>query len=255
MAMDKSKNKKIAIIGVGRMGRALLKGFEASGMSSEDISSSDDSETNRKAVEAADWVFIAVIPTLAKKVIGEIGDLLANKLVLSVIVPLNEGLIQTYSGNSKQKIIRLTPNIPVSVNQGVIGFFANKYVNDSEKALVASFLSKLGLVIKVNKEEDLDTIALIGSCGPAVVATVIQSLAKYGANNGLSSQDAESIANKALTGTLRYLEETNDTLQSVIQSVATKGGITEAVLNSLKDDGLDEEVKKALESGKKKITQ
>jgi len=186
MEMDKL-NKKIAIIGVGHMGKSLVQGLLNAGFKKEDIILSNKSEDNKSAVLKADWAILTVKPAIIGKVVQGIKDSIDDKLLISAVAGASIAIIQKYAGNKKQKIIRIMPNIAVSYKQGVIGLFANKNVSAAEKKEVISLSSELGLVVELNKEEDLDVITLISGCSPAIIAHFMEMFLDYGEGFGLSA--------------------------------------------------------------------
>ncbi len=270
MEKDTSENKKIAIIGTGHMGQALLEGLaHINNLNLNNIIVANPSRLkpqtlrkhfgvqittdNKKACIFADWIFITVKPFSVKQVVSEIKDTLSNKLILSVAAGVDIRLLAQYLGSNKKKIIRIMPNIPVSQNQGIVGMYANKNVSTKELKSVTSLLSSLGEIIKVEKEQDLDTFTLLSGCGPAVVAYFINFLLRYGQENGLSYKDALKVALKTFEGTLIYLRNKKITPSILQDSVATKGGVTEAILVSFDRATLNKSFDEAMTIGRLKI--
>lgn len=247
------KNKKIAIIGVGAIGKAFAKGLVNSGIDPENIILSDKASTNRQAINRADWIIIAVKPLMVKVVMKDIKDLLTSKLIISIAAGVNVVQLQNYSENNHAPVIRLMPNIPVSVNQGVIGLFSNNYVGSSTKKEIVSVFSGLGLLFEVKNEELLDTITLIAGCSPALVLHFVELLTQYAARHGLSESEANKIMVQTLKGTADYLVYSKLSTKKLIHSIATKGGITETILKSFKKDELDTSFQKSLKRGHTKI--
>src|SRR5260221_326300 len=207
--MDKrnnNMNRKIAIIGVGHMGKALLKGFLMSGMKKENIILSNKADDNKIAAAQADWIILAVKPSAIGHVAEEIKHDMQGKLLISVAAALRISTIENYAINKKQKVIRIMPNIPVAYNQGVIGFYSNKAVSKSEKKEVLSILSLLGHVYEVKNEDELDILTLVAACGPAIVSYCITLLSHAAFSLGLSKTVADTLALHTYIGSLAYLQ-------------------------------------------------
>lgn len=268
--MDKLENKKIAVIGFGHMGTALFKGLIKSGKVRADriiISSPTYNDLtklkkkykvnvtrfNIEAAIFADWIFIAVKPFVVSKIIQEIKNVINGKIILSIAAAVEIKTLEDYVNNSHQKIIRLMPNIPVACNKGVIGLYTNKNVKSDEKNQVVKLLDNLGEVIKVEREEDIDTLTLLSACGPAIVAYFIDLLSNYGETRGFSKNLSLRIALKTFEGTFRYLNSNQLTPSLLRQSVATKGGITEAILKSLERKKFRKKFAECMAKGYSKI--
>lgn len=262
MAMDKL-DKKIAIIGGGHIGQALVEGFLNSGKitSSQLIVSNPSLEKlahlshqgveitldNTVAAEKADIIFLAVKPLTTGQVLREIDDLIKCKTIISLaaVVP-----IKNLKGHPKNaEIIRIMPNMAVACNQGVIGLFGNVQNKNEVKQL----LSVLGSVIEMEKEEDLDSLTLLSGCGPAIVSQFIELLAGYGEKIGLSADISQTLALQTFKGTTAILEKSKLSPSQLIQSVSTKGGISEAILITMKEQSLETNFTKSMDAGYAKL--
>ena len=254
MEKDILENKKIAVIGAGHMGQSIIKGLINSGKIKRSNIFVSNKLNNIAIVKKADYIFIAVKPFVVKEVLKEIKSYTKNKIILSIAAAVNLETLLSYS-NADQKIIRLMPNILVSENKGVIGFLANKNISNSEKQDIISLVSLLGKVLIVKKEEDLDTLTLVTGCGPAISAYFINLVSSYTENQGFSQTKSINIALKIFEGTTNYLNKNNLTPLKLIESVATKGGVTEVIISSLNKNGMNKLFEEAIESGYDKLRQ
>ncbi|MBI5449414.1 pyrroline-5-carboxylate reductase [Candidatus Gottesmanbacteria bacterium] len=270
MDMDTFANKKIAIIGSGHMARALVEGLAKSGKERvsrivvSNLSGSglealqgefgvQTKTDNTDATRTADWIFIAVKPLTVKSVIEEIAEVTQGKLVISLAAGVTMELLKRYVGINGQRYIRIMPNIPIGCNTGVIGLYADIRVPRPETTAVCSFLRGLGKVIEVQDEKDLDTITLVAGCGPAIVAHCIEMISRYGVLSGLSEEMSRDIALQTFQGTIAYLGKAGLTPRVLEQSVATRGGVTEEILNSMNRLGVDILFHQSLDAGYAKI--
>lgn len=260
MAMDKF-DKKIAIIGGGHIGQALAEGFINSGkISGSQLVISNPSleklahlahqgveitSDNTVAAEKADIIFLAVKPLTTGQVLREIDNSVKGKTIISLAAIVSIKNLMKHSKNAQ--IIRIMPNMAVACNRGVIGFFGNK--NNQVKQL----LSVLGSVIEMEKEEVLDSLTLLSGCGPAIVSQFIELLAVYGIKIGLSAEISQSLAFQTFKGTIAIIENSKHLPSQLIQSVSTKGGISEAILNALDGNQFCEFFNQSMECGRNKI--
>lgn len=254
MEKDILENKKIAIIGAGHMGQAIIKGILRSKRIKKSNIFISNKSNNVFLVKKADYIFIAVKPFIVKEILKEIKSYINNKIILSVAAGVDIEIFEKILGK-KQKIIRLMPNIPVSENEGVIGFFTNKNINSSEKYKVKDLISVLGKIIICKKEKDIDSLTLLTGCGPAISAYFINLISNSAARQGFSQSESIDMAIKIFEGTIKYLKNNNLTASELIKSVATKGGVTETILNSLIKNKVNELFEGAMEEGYLKINE
>ena len=263
MVMGKFVNKKIAIIGGGHIGLALAEGLINSGkiagsqliVANPSLSKIvhlkkhgvEITTDNKFAATKADWIFLAVKPFIIDHVLTEIRDLVKGKLIISLAAIVTIENLRRQVKNAE--IIRIMPNMAISCNQGVIGFFTD----EQDKKQAKQLLSLLGLVVEVQKEEGLDTLTLLSGCGPAIVSHFIETLANYGISNGLPTDESHALALQTFKGTVSLLEKSGFSAEDLIRSVATKGGITETILNKLKQRDFQSFFILAMDNGYSKI--
>ena len=261
--MDRLENKKLAIIGGGHIGLALAEGFLNSGkISGSQLVVSNPSlskiiylkkygvevtSDNKVAAGKADWVFIAVKPSVVGRVMAEISHLLERKLIISLAAVITIDTLRGYIKNAE--IIRIIPNMAISCNQGVVGLITD----GKSKKQIGQLLSTLGIVVEVEKEADLDTLTLLSGCGPAIVSQFMEFLVNYGIKLGLSSDRSYKLVLQTFKGTEAFLENSGISSNQLIHSVATKGGITEVILTRLQQNGFQEKFIQAMNSGCVKI--
>ncbi len=254
MAKDKLENKKIGIIGFGHMGNSLMKGLLNSGFKRENIIISNKLENNRETVNKAEWIFIAVKPFDVQTALEEIKDIIKNKIIISIAAGININMLQNYIRNSSQKIIRLMPNIFISENSGCIGFYSNKFVNNNEESEIIKLLSHLGSVIKVKRENDLDSLTILIGCAPAIISYFIELLVHYANLKGLKDKSLDIILS-TFSGTITYLKRKQISPITLIKSVSTKGGITEAIINNMEKNKIKEKFLNSMLIGCAKINE
>lgn len=260
--MDRQDDLKIAIIGAGHMGLALAKGFlrsKAFKKSQIILASPRKPEIDLKyiqynnlAVKESRIIFLAVKP-------AEVGDILENieaqseeKLLVSLAAGVSLQKLKQLVKGKNMKAVRIMPNLAVQTGEGVIGVYKKQNtwipdrVRDDKVLLLKEKLSLLGEVVEVQNEKDLDILTIISGCSPAIVAYLAQSFANF-------SNKPEKLILKSLIGSLKYIEESGLTFNEVIKAVATKGGITENILNFLEEQRVNKSIETALESGYTKI--
>ncbi|HSA83586.1 MAG TPA: pyrroline-5-carboxylate reductase [Patescibacteria group bacterium] len=246
-------NKRIAIIGMGHMGKAFCEGLLFSGIAQETIITSDTAEENIKVASDADWVLLALKPHVVNEVLADIKEAIGDKIVLSVACGVTIAAMKNVLGNDNQKIIRLMPNLPVAYGKGVIGYYNSDSVSYEEKNEVVKILSGLGSVIPCTKEEELDAMTILSGSGPAIVAYCLSLFEKAGESFGFEKDEAQQIAYQTFLGTLELLKQKQQTAQALQEAVATKGGTTEAIIKKLDEEQIASRFQKSFETGYARI--
>ena len=226
---------KIGVIGIGHLGSALVEGFVKAGFNSKNLFLSNQAGDNRKIVESSDYIVIAVKPIDVGDVFIEIKDILKGKIIISCVTGVSVKYLESFFPYNL-KIVRIMPNIPVSINKGVMGVYFSKLTTTTDKNKVKEIFSSLGEVVEVQNEHDIDLITLIGGCGPAIVSYFVSLFENYAKLNKLDKTVAKKIALGTFAGTLEYLKERNISSLGLQQSVATKAGVTAEILSKF-DEG------------------
>lgn len=267
--MEKVKfvNKKIAIIGGGHIGLALAVGLirsKAVKSSQLTVSSRHLSKIshlkkmgiavttdNASATANADWIFLAVKPRLVQSVLADIGGSKKNRLIISLVAGVTVKELKSYAPNLSA-FARIMPNIPIARMGGVVGLFAGT-ISKIEHVQLKRALQFLGFVLEVKNERELEMLTVVSGSGPAVVSFFIEAVAHAGYELGLSKSSADALAKNTFKGTSAYMDAENVSAEHLMDSVATKRGVTEAILASLKENQVRSSVARALKVGYVKI--
>jgi pyrroline-5-carboxylate reductase len=158
--------RRIAVIGTGKIGEALIKGLCASGWRkpSEIIATDihperlqairercgvETSDSNRDAVKNAGLIVIAVKPQDLPALLQEIGDLVTSEqTVLSVAAAVSTSTIEKHLP-ANVPVVRAMPNTPATVQEGMAGICAGAHADDEHMALAEDVLAHLGAVVRV----------------------------------------------------------------------------------------------------------
>jgi pyrroline-5-carboxylate reductase len=114
-------------------------------------------------------------------------------------------------------------------------------------------MSGLGLLVETKNDAELDVLTLISGCGPGVVAYLVDALAENARRLGIQEAGGEQVAFQTFKGTLAYMEENKIAAKRLADSVATKGGVTEMILETLTKKGLKKNLATALSEGHRRI--
>ena len=233
------------------MGSALAKGLLRSGVKKNTLALSDTERGNAHAVKNADIVFIAVKPRVVGEVLGGIAGVSKEQAIVSLAAGISLRELQ-HSFGRKNGIARIMPNMPVSVGQGVIGFYKGTLSAQDTKN-IRTLLEGLGIVIEVTNEKSLDVFTAISGSGPAVAAYCIEALAMSAKKLGIEEDTARAAAFGVFAGTSAYLAESKLSPAELMKSVATKGGVTETILKSFQTEQVGKRIEKGIQAGFAKV--
>lgn len=247
------REKKVAFIGCGNMGSALISGTLGSGLISKDKVLVTDirpkqleyikekegvstTENNREAVEKSDIIVLAVKPQVMEKVLSEIRDVVTeDKLIISIAAGITTGFIEKVLGR-QVPVVRVMPNTPALVKTGASGLSPGKYAGEEEEAIAEQMMLRVGIVVKV-QEEMLDAVTALSGSGPAYIFYIIESLIEAGVEMGLQEDDARKLVEQTVLGAVKMVMETGESPQVLRAKVTSPGGTTEAALKYLEEKG------------------
>ena len=250
---------KISFLGAGKMGGAIIesliksKAAKASDICAHDVSAARVAELVKRfkikgaanaceAVNGADVVFLAVKPQ-------DLGALLASvKTVAPLFVSIAAGKKTAWMESTlppKARVVRVMPNLAVSVGQGMSGFCLGKNAKKFDAKTAQKLLSCTGKAIEF-PEEQLDAVTALSGSGPAFCAYFLQAMSDAGAALGLDAECARESALQTLLGTAMVLAKSGQATDSFIKDVTSAKGTTAAGLEVLEKSALRSTVKKTL---------
>ena len=216
--------KKLGFIGVGNMGGTLAKVAVGScGGQSVFVSSSTMEKARLFAdehgcvamrsaavAERAEMIFLGVKPQKMAELFEEIVPVLANRYDRFVLVTMAAGLscerIARMAGGD-YPVIRIMPNTPALVGEGVIPYGGNEKVTEEDFADLEQALSGGGLVTKL-PEPMIDAASALSGCGPAFVYIFIEALTDAAVSCGLPRETALQFAAQTVLGAGKMVLET-----------------------------------------------
>ena len=238
--------KKVGFIGTGNMGGALACAVASSGAA--DVLLYDRDTEKAKALgekigavavgldmlcAECDVVFLGVKPNIIPSLIEDIRDAVrADALVVSMAAAVD---IKRIEDNFKRdvKVIRIMPNTPASVGEGMILFAANAAA-ECDIPLFLDVLAKAGTLDRLD-ERLIDAAACISGCGPAFVYMFAEALADGGVACGLPRDKALLYAAKTLKGAAEVILESGAHPEALKDAVCSPGGTTIEGVHALEE--------------------
>lgn len=248
-------DKKIAIIGTGNMGEALISGLIVSGSSKpKRIICTDVRESkleiikkkygvrtatnNVQAVKASDIIIYAVKPQIIAAVLKETAKSLdMSKLVISIAAGVPMAAIESCL-NKDLRLIRVMPNIAASVKEAASAIAAGEHATKEDIDLAMAIFNSIGKSIFLKENYLMDAITGLSGSGPAYIFLIVDALADAGVKMGLSREESLFLATQTVLGAAKMLMETQEHPGQLKDRVTSPGGTAIAGLATLEEGGL-----------------
>jgi len=203
-------------------------------------------EDTKLAVHNSDIVILAIKPKDVQSVLLEIKDVLSIKtLIISICAGIRISSITDIIG-TKVSIVRAMPNTPVKVGAGMTGWYCNSLVTSQNKKTVKTLFTTLGKELEVSEEKLIDVITAVSGSGPAYFYFFLEAMIQGGLKLGLTQDESVHISLQTFIGAAELLKQTGSTPESLRRAVTSKGGTTEAALQSFQNNNLPEIVSEAM---------
>lgn len=178
-------------------------------------------------------IILAVKPVDFPRVLADLkGRLKPKQLVISIAAGVKLRMIK--NGLKHAKVVRVMPNTPALIGEGMAGWIASAKVTAKDKRVTRQILQALGEEIEVKREGLMDAVTALSGSGPAYVFLFLESLIAGGVKVGLSPKESEKLAFKTLSGASELARVSKDDLETLRKKVTSKGGTTEAALKFFK---------------------
>ena len=251
MAVDE---RRIAILGAGRIGEALISGLLSSGWRAPaDLIASTRREEriveleerhgiaatldNGAAVPGAALVVVAVKPQDIEVLLGEVGPAItAKQTVLSVAAATPTATIERYL-SPDVPVVRAMPNTPSTVHEGIAGICAGAHATDEHLTLAEETLKHLGAVVRV-PERAMDAVTAVSGSGPAYFALLAEAMIEAGLLLGLSREISTQLVVQTMLGTAKQLRDEKLHPVELREMVTSPGGTTIAAIHELESAGV-----------------
>ena len=251
------QGKKLGVIGVGKLGEALISGLLKQGdLKADDITGSVAQEVskqrvnerlgiqmttdNRKLAADRDIIILAIKPQNMDKVLREIAsELRPDQLLISVAASVTTSFVEDRLSRAIP-VVRAMPNTPSVMNAGMTGLCLGQHATTQHRDTAEAIFKCVGLTVFVD-ESLMDGVTALSASGPAYLYVVIESLAEAGVKLGISREISTLLAAQTCLGAARMVLESKAHPALLKDMVTTPAGCT--------IDGLME-----LEEGKLRVT-
>jgi pyrroline-5-carboxylate reductase len=255
-------SKKIAVIGYGVMGEAIISGLiQKGGIPAGQIITSGPREERRaelaarygisavkentSAVASCDVVILAVKPQKIQAVIkGLKGKIPPQAVVISIIAGVAmELLMKTLSHDV---VARAMPNTPSRIGQGITVWTCSSQTSPDQKDLTCQALRCLGKEVFVEEEHYLDMATALSGTGPAYVFLFMEALIDAGVHMGFPRRIAEELVVQTLLGSVEYYKTVSEHPAAMRNQVTSPGGTSAEALYYLEKAGFRTAISRAV---------
>ncbi|MGH2700143.1 MAG: pyrroline-5-carboxylate reductase [Actinomycetota bacterium] len=245
---------KLAVLGCGKMGEALVAGVLASGWRApRDISVTARREQrldelagrhgvevtldNSVAVAGAEVIVLSVKPQDTESLLSDISPhVVSQQTVLSVIAAIPTSLIEGRLGSSVP-VVRAMPNTPSMVHEGMAGIAPGRHADEAHLKLAREVLEQVGRVVTV-PESYLDAVTAISGSGPAYFALLAEAMIEAGILLGLSREISTDLVIQTMLGSAKLLRDEKMHPVELREMVTSPGGTTIRAIRVLEQSGV-----------------
>ncbi len=275
---------RIAIIGGGSIGEALLSGLLRAGRQVKDLVVAEKNPDRAKqlaetysvlvtsvadAAENATYIVVAVKPADVESVTAEIAEAVAKadgeseeQVFVSVAAGVSTAFYEAKLP-AGAPVVRVMPNAPMVVGGGVSALAAGRFATPEQLKEVSAIFDTVGEVLTV-AEKQLDAVTAVSGSGPAYFFLMVEALVDAGVDAGLSREVATDLVVHTMAGSAAMLLDRRDgtppgvmdTSAAALRAIVTSpGGTTAAGLRELERGGLRSAVSDAIAAAKKRSEQ
>ena len=259
------KRERVAILGGGNMGRALIGGLLRRGVHPAQIAvgesnpnaraavlkdfSIEATEDNSSAVAEASFVVVAVKPQDAATALVPLAPLVQRNraVVLSFAAGIRTAALQQWCGQGVP-VVRAMPNRPALVGAGATALFAESHVTADERERAVTVMQAVGDVVWVGSEDDMDVVTALSGTGPAYFFFMAEMMMQAAVQLGLDGEAARQLALSTLYGAGRMVRESDGDVVRLRAEVTSKKGTTEAAMRVLEDQEMRRIMSLAIEA-------
>lgn len=260
--------KNLTLIGAGKMGMALARGWLDGGLQTSALNLVDPAPHASIQALAADReiylsdkpkdgtagvILLAVKPQVLTEVVASIKSHIGpDTLVLSIVAGVSIEKLCAMTGT--QRVVRTMPNTPAQVGKGVTGLVRGPAVSDHDWQVAKALYSTSGLVVELPDEADIDALTVVSGSGPAYVFHLVEAMAAAGVAEGLDADTAMILARQTVIGAAALMEQDPTDAGTLRQNVTSPKGVTAEALDVLMDaeTGMPPLFQKALNIARKR---
>ena len=244
-------NTKVGLIGGGNMARAIGGGLLRGGMHATDLMIAEPvpeqcdrlrkelygamvTDDNRLVARSAEIVLFAVKPQILKPVCEAlVEEVQAQRpLIMSIAAgPKIDDIDQWLGGGLS--VVRVMPNQPALIDQGISALFANDRTSDARKEQAERIMTAVGHAVWIDSEAMMDAVTAVSGTGPSYFYLLIDIMIESAKKFGIDSETARTLAVETARGATALAAAETESMSKLIDRVRSPGGTTTAAFEYL----------------------
>jgi pyrroline-5-carboxylate reductase len=256
------KKEKIALIGCGTMGSAILRVLlEREIINPNQVTGSDPvpeqrqelqtsyhievTDDNLTAVQDADIVILSVKPQVLPAVLSGIrGEIKDDAFLFSIVAGIPIQMIA--SSVNHPAVVRVMPNTPAQIGEGMSVWTASKNVTQAQRARAETILKSMGKQLYFEDETALDMATAVSGTGPTYVFLLMEGLVDAAVHLGFSRRNARQMVIQTVLGSVKYADQSNLHLAQLRNQVTSPGGTSAEAIYQMEKGGMRTVLSKAV---------
>lgn len=183
-----------------------------------------------------DLIVAAVKPQMIDEVMPDYSDMFTRDgYLLSIAAGCSIGRLKAVSGG--KPVIRVMPNLPAAIGAGVSAICASEDANAAQLAHARAMMERTGTVVTVDDEDAIDRFTAVAGSGPGYVFELARAYTEAAMALGFDEAQARAMVLGTLQGTVAMAAGSDEPLETLRNSVTSKGGTTAAGLEALNGAG------------------
>ncbi|THA09157.1 pyrroline-5-carboxylate reductase [Rodentibacter pneumotropicus] len=240
------QQKLIAFIGGGNMAQAIVLGLLKQGYPAAQIIVNDPNrekresftklgvqtaENNEESASRADIVLLAVKPQMMEEVCQSLSAVdFSDKLFISIAAGISTARLQALIPSAKS-IVRVMPNTPALVGEGMAGLFASKNTAEIDRTLAERLLAAVGKTVWIEDESQMHAVTAASGSSPAYFFLMLEAMQQALIEMNIDANTARQLVQQSMLGAAKMVVENPQiTLATLRENVTSKGGTTAAAL-------------------------
>lgn len=256
----------VVLVGAGKMGLAMARGWIAAGLPPSQLVLVDPKPGEATTAFAREHdvrlldspigilvhvLVLAVKPQLMRQVLAQIAPSVGpHTMVLSIAagIPLSTigGALDT------DRLVRAMPNTPAQVGKGITGAIGQG-ITDDDRRVAEALLTAMGQVLWLDEESQIDGVTAVSGSGPAYVFNLVEALATAAQRQGFAPAEAMQLARQTVIGAAALMEADPLPAATLRENVTSPNGTTAAALGVLMGpDGLEQLMDRAVRAARRR---
>ena len=244
---------KVGLTGGGNMARAIGGGLLRGGMHATDLMISEPiaeqgerlrkelygamvTDDNNLVASAAEILLFAVKPQILKAVCeGVAADVQKKRpLIMSIAAGPRIDDIDAWLGGG-HSVVRVMPNQPALIDQGISALFANDRTSDARKSMAEKIMTAVGHAVWLDSESKMDAVTAVSGTGPSYFYLLIDVMIESAKKFGIDEETARTLAVETARGATALAAAETESMSTLIDRVRSPGGTTTAAFEYLDD--------------------